>query len=417
MSGKFDLSVSFSHFNGAVVLESKEKYVKIGLTKIHNEDLKQKLRKSVQSYFGMRGQITGEEVCEFIPIDDERLKSEISLRYGESSRENERQNDESEAAMLLDTLLKKAGKSGATDIHIEENRVRFRISGRLEEVSELSLEKSRELVRRIKILSGLNVLESRKGQDGQFVFSGDEQIFVRVSCIPSVSAFSGNEGGSESVVLRLLNVSRVPLSLSELGFEENQIEILKEAVKSAHGLILICGATGSGKSTTAASLLCLVNEMYGGRKKIITIEDPPEYVLDGCTQIKVDEEKGMSFTDSLRFIFRQDPDVIFIGEIRDSLTARTVLQASLTGHLVVATVHTSGINETQIRMKELGVNFAEFSSVLRVIVFQKLVCADDKKLHLEAEVTGGEECVKERKSISTSIPLLTKSQKIREKNA
>lgn len=386
MSGKFDLSVSFSLYNGAVVLESGENLVRIGLTDIDNVELKKKLEKSVRQF--------GNQRCDFVAIDDEKLRHEISLRYGESPRENERMNEGSEAAMLLDTLLCEASRRGATDIHIEENRVRFRICGMLESVTELSSEKSRELIRRIKVLANLNVLESRRGQDGQFVFSAGNQVFVRVSCIPS---FSG-AGAAESVVLRLLNVARLPLSIGELGFSDEQCRNLREVLVKEQGLVLICGATGSGKSTTAASLLMEVGKIFGSKKKIITIEDPPEYVLDGVTQIHVDENCGMNFGEALRFIFRQDPDVIFVGEIRDCETARTVLQASLTGHLVFATVHTSGIRETAIRMKELGVDFSEFSSVLQAVIFQRLVCESGNKVRLEAEVVtrmnqvGMEEC-------------------------
>lgn len=380
---RFDLSVNFSLHNGAVVLESGEDFVKIGLKDIDDEEVKKKLEKSVRSYFAFRGKTqSGRKECLFVPIDEEQLRHEISLRYGESSRENERLNEGSEAGMLLDTLLDEGSRQGASDIHIEEKRVRFRLSGMLCDVTELSAEKSRELVRRIKLLANLNVLESRRAQDGQFVFYGENQLFVRVSCVPSFS----EAGLAESVVLRLLNVSRIPLSLGELGFDKNQCILLKELIKKEQGLVLICGATGSGKSTTAASLLRELVKIHGQKKKIITIEDPPEYVLGGMTQIHVDEEKGMSFCEALRFIFRQDPDVIFVGEIRDGQTARTVLQASLTGHLVFATVHTGGIRETAVRMKELGVDFSEFASVLQAVIYQKLVAADDQELHLQAEI-------------------------------
>lgn len=399
MSEKFDLSVNFSLYNGAVVLDSGENFVKIGLTDISNENLKKKLRKSVKAFYELKGKKIAEEACLFLPLDEQSLKHEISLRYAKSERENERKNDGSEATMLLDTLLSQAGKKGATDIHIEERRVRFRISSRLEEVCELSYEKYLELVRRIKVLANLNVLESRKAQDGHFVFRGQDQIFVRVSCLPSVS---GN-GNSESVVLRLLNVTRIPLSLKELGFTEEQCASLCKFIKNEDGLILICGSTGSGKSTTAASLLMELTKIFGDRKKIITIEDPPEYVLDGITQVHVDGEGGMSFSDALRFIFRQDPDVIFVGEIRDSISARTVLQASLTGHLVLATVHTSGLQETCIRMRELGVDFDELSSVLRAMIYQKLLSDKGEKVRLEAKIMEKKEILAEK---ATNFPKL-----------
>lgn len=399
MSEKFDLSVNFSLYNGAVVLDSGENFVKIGLIDTSNENLKKKLRKSVKAFYELKGKKIAEEACLFLPLDEQSLKHEISLRYAKSERENERKNDGSEATMLLDTLLSQAGKKGATDIHIEERRVRFRISSRLEEVCELSYEKCLELVRRIKVLANLNVLESRKAQDGHFVFRGQDQIFVRVSCLPSVS---GN-GNSESVVLRLLNVTRIPLSLKELGFTEEQCASLCKLIKNEDGLILICGSTGSGKSTTAASLLTELTKIFGDRKKIITIEDPPEYVLDGITQVHVDGEGGMSFSDALRFIFRQDPDVIFVGEIRDSISARTVLQASLTGHLVLATVHTSGLQETCIRMRELGVDFDELSSVLRAMIFQKLLSDKGEKVRLEAKIMEKKEILAEE---ATNFPKL-----------
>lgn len=398
MSGKFDLSVSFSRYNKAVILESSESFVKIGLVHLDDEELKSRLTHSVKSFFEMNGKRVDGDFCSFVQIDEEKLAHEISLRYAQSNRENERKNEGSEVAMLLDTLLNEAAKDGATDIHIEESRVRFRIAGRLKTVSELSGEKSRELVRRIKVLANLNMLENRHGQDGQFVFHGENEIFVRVSCLPAIAGTASNEA-TESVVLRLLNVSRVPLSIEELGFSENQCESLRKMIGKEQGLVLICGSTGSGKSTTAASLLCELNRITESRKKIITIEDPPEYVLEGITQIHVDEATGMSFADSLRYIFRQDPDVIFVGEIRDSLTSRTVLQASLTGHLVFATVHTGSVEETAIRMKELGVDFSTFSSVLLGIIFQKLSFdADDvengSKLKLSAQIEVNEKIFK-----------------------
>ena len=398
MSGKFDLSVSFSRYNKAVILESSECFVKIGLVHLDDEELKSRLTHSVKSFFEMNGKRVDGDFCSFVQIDEEKLAHEISLRYAQSNRENERKNEGSEAAMLLDTLLNEAAKDGATDIHIEESRVRFRIAGRLKTVSELSGEKSRELVRRIKVLANLNMLENRHGQDGQFVFHGENEIFVRVSCLPAIAGTASSEA-AESVVLRLLNVSRVPLSIEELGFSETQCESLRKMIGKEQGLVLICGSTGSGKSTTAASLLCELNRITESRKKIITIEDPPEYVLEGITQIHVDEATGMSFADSLRYIFRQDPDVIFVGEIRDSLTARTVLQASLTGHLVFATVHTGSVEETAIRMKELGVDFSTFSSVLLGIIFQKLSFdADDaengSKLKLSAQIEANEKIFK-----------------------
>ena len=384
MSDKFDLSLSYSHYNGAVVLERQENSVKIGLTDFENMALRKRLSKAVVQFFALKGKnFSQEECCRFEKIDRKTLMHHISLRYGESSREEERKNEGSEAAMLLDTLLNEAIKRGASDIHIEERRVRFRIAGLLEEISELSPEKSRELARRVKLLANLNVLEERQGQDGQFIFSADDEIFVRVSSIPALSCGES----AESLVLRLLNVSRIPLSIKDLGFTPSQCELLKKVIRREQGLVLICGPTGSGKSTTAASLLTELKDFYEDSKKIITIEDPPEYVLDGITQIRVDENTGMSFSQALRFIFRQDPDVIFVGEIRDSLSAKTVLQAALTGHLVFATLHTSGVLQTGVRMKELGVDFSQLSSVTLAMIFQNLSVKKSESVEEGRKVT------------------------------
>ena len=381
----FQLSLSFSLYNKAIVLETKENLIRFGIVEKDDEELKEKLKKSAFAFLNeqnIEGKIfiDEENCCLFEQISLDSLRHEISLRYAVSDTEEKNGGD---AVMLLDTLLSEAGKKGATDIHIEEKCVRFRRYGQMEEVCELSPEKNRELVRRIKVLANLNVLESRMAQDGQFTFSGDDQIFVRVSCIPSLTA----KGSAESLVLRLLNVTKLPLTFEELGFDREQCKKIREVAKSEQGLILIAGATGSGKSTTAASLIREICEIHRERKKIITIEDPPEYLLDGVTQIHVDEDKGMSFAQSLRYVFRQDPDVIFVGEIRDEESARTVLQASLTGHLVIATVHAGGIMESSARMKELGVNFEEYSSVLQALIYQRLKLNEkNRTMELEARL-------------------------------
>lgn len=406
MKRTFELSVSFSLYNGAVVLSQTSERITFGLLDLSDEVLKSKLEKAVRKFFLFdsgsdlsvaaddRKKIGSEKRkwCDFIEITREELENHVSLCYGHSnekvltrtlsgppSRAESMESDKPDAGraaiMLLDLLLNQAGSTGATDIHIEEKQVRFRVEGNLKKICELSPEKSCELVRRIKVLSKLDVMEKRKGQDGQFVFFGRTRIFVRVSVVPHVTVPRSKEyeeNSSETVVMRLLDVSRVPLDIEKLGFDHEECCIIRKMVKNDSGLLLICGATGSGKSTTAASLLSEINRFWNEKKKIITIEDPPEYLLDGVTQIRVDSQLGMSYSDSLRYVFRQDPDVIYIGEIRDELSARTGIQAALTGHLVLATVHASGIEECILRMEELGIGFSTLKTVLKGLIFQQM---------------------------------------------
>lgn len=390
---KFELSVPFSLHNKVCVLEDDGKNVKFGLVDDENQNLKNQLRKNVRRFYHLdENEILA--ACKFEKIGEEKLKKVVSFSYGESEAEknqkaekSEKRSAENAAALLLDSLLNQACSAGATDIHIEENLVRFRVNGVLEKVCALSNEKGRELIRRVKVLSKLDLMETRRGQDGQFVFCKTGNVFVRVSCVPAVSRFflDGKNFDCENVALRLLDTERQPLSLDSLGFSENQAALLKRLSQEKSGLILISGATGSGKSTTAASLLTEIAQESGGRKKIISVEDPPEYALQGVTQIKVDDALGMSFSDSLRFVFRQDPDVIFVGEVRDEISCKTVVQAALTGHLVFATVHAGGIREAVLRMRELGAKEDELKAVLRAVLFQELSFADGKA-RLTAEI-------------------------------
>lgn len=421
---KFELSVPYCLHNKVCVLENSEKKVRFGLVDEKNKKLKNQLENSVRRFYQIEEK-NGFDFCRFEKIGEDELKKYVSFSYGGSEKKEtaeipensskiekfksgnfyvKTKNDfsaENAAALLLDSLIEQASDFGATDIHIEENLVRFRVNGFLEKICVLSFEKGRELVRRVKVLSKLDLIETRRAQDGQFVHKGSGHVFVRVSCVPAVSRFAGektkNAGeNSENLVLRLLDVGKRPLELEKLGFSESQCAVLRRLVNHNDGLILICGATGSGKSTTAASLLLEIEKSWQGRKKIVSIEDPPEYALENVTQIKVDENFGMSFSDSLRFVFRQDPDVIFIGEIRDEISARTAIQASITGHLVFATVHAGGIEECVLRIKEMGTEISLLKAAVRGIVFQRLDFFDGKP-SLFAEIFCGKENFNELK--------------------
>ncbi len=373
---RFELSHKFCMYNGVCLLDRSETVLVFGLLDMDNEPLKEKLRKAVLRIDGRAG-------CEFVKVSLEELESAVGRIYGKSDIKDDVKNDgsRSAASILLDSLICDGRRRGATDIHIEENVVRFRIFGLLENVCELTAEKSSEIVRRVKALAKLNVMERRLGQDGHFVVDGESPLFVRVSCVPSVSSFKG--GLSESVVLRLLDPERVPLNFGALGFDYRQQQSLSEFAWLESGLVLLCGPTGSGKSTTAASILKFISDSEKGARKIISIEDPPEYVLDGVTQIPV--SKQVDFNNALKLVFRQDPDVIFIGEIRDQKSAAIALQASLSGHLVFATLHTDSLEELFMRISELGIAESELRCALRGCVIQKLIHFE-RRIKLEAQV-------------------------------
>lgn len=401
MSDKqFVLSTPFSLYNETVVLTSTDDSIVFGLLDCENEELKGRLSKAVTSFFRSSGK-TGS--CEFVRITREQFEHVASLQYGLSSDGSRAkrltQGSESldtgsgyhAAVLLLDSLLDDARRQGATDIHIEENRVRFRMNGILRHVCNLAPERSSELVRRIKMLAKLDVLGGGKGQDGQFSvsrhaeagerLSEEGQLFVRVSIIPVLSA--QRNGVCESVVLRLLDPARVPLDFAALGFSRKQCSLLHQFAALKNGIVLLCGSTGAGKSTTAAALLTEI--AGGGKRKIITLEDPPEYLLKGVSQIAMDSHFGMDFSDALPLVFRQDPDVIFIGEVRNEKTARTAIQAAVTGHLVFATMHTGGFYETMVRLRQLGADAKDIATVLRGIIVQELECSG-KNVSLHARI-------------------------------
>lgn len=278
--------------------------------------------------------------------------------------------DEAAAVLLLDSILQEARIKGATDIHVEKNVVRFRVNGNLETEYVLQKERFEELVQRIKLLGDMNVLEKRKSQDGHFVYGSENPLFVRVSSVGIV----GEEysGGEESIVLRLLDTKRLPLSLEKLGFSDNQNVVLHRLCTEKNGLVVVCGPTGAGKTTTIASMLMKIQKDRFDTVKIVSLEDPPEYVIPGVTQIQIDEKQGRSFENALKYVFRQDPDVIMIGEIRDENSAETALRASLTGHLVFATVHAGSVEEVLLRLEDLGLKKEIIGAVLKGVVVQEL---------------------------------------------
>lgn len=268
---------------------------------------------------------------------------------------------------LVNMLLTQAVRAGASDIHIEPyrdvSRVRFRLDGVLYERHALEKAYHAALVSRIKVMAKLNIAEKRLPQDGRIAVAlGGRQVGLRVSTLPT--AFG------ERVVLRLLEKSERVLSLAELGLGNDDLRRVQSLVKLSHGMMLITGPTGSGKTTT---LYAMLQALASPERNILTIEDPVEYELEGVGQMQVNAKIGLTFADGLRTLVRQDPDVILIGEIRDAETASIAVQSALTGHLVLSTLHTNDAPSAVARLFDMGVEPFLLSSVLRAVAAQRLV--------------------------------------------
>lgn len=275
---------------------------------------------------------------------------------------------------IVDTLLRHAIIQGASDIHIEpleeEVVVRYRIDGILNDAMKLPKHASGTLVARIKVLSNLKLDQKRLPQDGRFKMEMDGQkVAFRVSMLP---VFFG-----EKIVMRLLRESRSGFSLEGIGFHGSTLERIHKATRATTGIILVTGPTGSGKSTTLYTILDLLNSP---EVNISTIEDPIEYQMPRVNQSQVKPEIGFTFAAGLRSLMRQDPDIIMVGEVRDEETASLAINAALTGHLVLATVHTNSAAGTVARLVDMGVETFLLVSTLRVAIGQRLVrkLSDDK---------------------------------------
>ena len=298
---------------------------------------------------------------------------------------------------MLNSLLLESISRNASDIHIEPERneylIRLRIDGDLEEYTSISSETAGALISRIKLLSELQLVEKRRAQDGKFVFTENEKnIEVRVSIIP---AWNG-----ESVVLRVLDTNAIPLNINQLGFCSKHIEQLNKICELRNSLVLVCGPTGAGKTTTLAALLTKIADK---KIKVVSIEDPVEYRLNGVIQIPVNTSIGMDFNDILRRVFRHDPDVIMIGEIRDEKTATTAVRAALTGHLVFATIHATDAASGILRLLDMEIAPYLLASVFGASIAQRLVKRQNGGRRVAAEILLRDENVIE--AIRNKAPL------------
>lgn len=275
--------------------------------------------------------------------------------------------EDSPIAQTVNLIVEYAIKSGASDIHIEPREkhvlIRYRIDGVLKEANRLPKRTMAALTSRIKILSSLKIDERRAPQDGRFKINMNGRVFAfRVSTLPI------SEG--EKVVMRILDETSEPLSLEQLGFWGKALTDIQEASRQPHGMLLVTGPTGSGKSTTLHSVLHILNKPD---VNISTIEDPVEYKLEGVNQTQVNPVAGMTFVAGLRALLRQDPNIIMVGEIRDGETAGLGVQAALTGHLVFSTLHTNNAATCLPRLLDMNIEPFLIASVVRVVIGQRLV--------------------------------------------
>ncbi len=284
--------------------------------------------------------------------------------------------DKHQTSRALEVLLGGAIAISASDIHIEPEeaavRIRYRLDGMLEDVTDFPHEVYKYVLARLKLLSGMKLNVRESAQDGRFSIKIEgSEIEIRTSIIPGAYG--------ESVVMRILNPESIRLPFEELGMDTYFFDILAREIKRPNGMILTTGPTGSGKTTT---LYAILRKVYNPEVKIITIEDPIEYHLEGVSQTQVNVEKEYTFANGLRAALRQDPDIIMVGEIRDAETADTAINASLTGHLVLSTLHTNNAAGVIPRLINLGVNPAIIASALTVSLAQRLVrklCTECKK--------------------------------------
>ncbi len=317
---------------------------------------------AINKYYGFSGSI------------DEVVDQALAEGLGKDRADQEAQ--EAPIIRLVNQLILRGVNEGATDVHFEPDekvlRVRYRLDGALQQGFLLPKQLQPSVIARIKILADLNIAESRIPQDGKIRFQvGKKDVDLRVSTLPTIHG--------ENVVMRILDKSKVILGLEDLGFSPQNLEIFTEMIQRPHGIILVTGPTGSGKTTTLYTALAHINSLD---KKIATLEDPVEYQLSVIRQTQINEEIGMTFASGLRSLLRQDPDVILVGEMRDSETAEMAIRAALTGHLVFSTLHTNDAAGALPRLIDMGLDPYLLASSIIMVLAQRLVrkiCPDCKE--------------------------------------
>lgn len=354
----------FIESSRVLILEQNEQTVTVGYT----DNTDEKARETIKNYH--------EQKVTFIKIPEIELTPWISKTFNTNEEHEESQSidkleDNATIVNFVNSILLEGIKRKASDIHIEASdgfyTVRFRIDGSLKIHSKYYDNRFDEISARIKIMANLNVMEKRKPQDGRITVAlEDKKIDLRISVVPTADG--------ESIVLRILlcdeGTENSFEKLENLGFSKNDMSNIRRMLKVQHGLILVTGPTGSGKTTTMTAML---REILNSEIKIVTIEDPVEIRLPGVTQIQVNDQIDLTFDSILRRVLRQDPDVIMVGEIRDEKTARLCIRSALTGHLVLSTLHTNDSIGTITRLINMGIEPYIVANVLKGAIAQRLV--------------------------------------------
>ncbi|MCD6219448.1 type II secretion system ATPase GspE [Candidatus Calescamantes bacterium] len=340
-------------------IDSLEKVLGVKLKAVLTSD--REIEQAISRYYGVE-----EETID--TILEELTEQDISFAEGVAQETEEVElAEEAPIIRLVSLLILEAFRSRASDIHVEPManrlRIRYRIDGILHEVPAPPKRLEGAVISRIKILSGMDIAEKRLPQDGRIMVNVlGRHLDLRVSSLPGIHG--------ESVVMRILDKSSLLLGITELGFLEEDLERWKRVISLPNGIILVTGPTGSGKTTT---LYAVLNELNLPDRKIITIEDPVEYQLSGINQLQVKPQIGLTFASSLRSILRQSPDIIMVGEIRDTETAEIAVRAALTGHLVFSTLHTNDAAGAVTRLIDMGIKPFLVASAVQAVMAQRLV--------------------------------------------
>ncbi len=318
------------------------------------------INKAIEKYYGLEEESAGDIVTEMHAQSEDEAQGTTPITEMEESSDP--------VVRFVRTMLVEAIRSGTSDIHVEPNenylRVRFRKDGSLIEKYRPPTQIARALSSRLKIMSGLDITETRKPQDGRLKVQvpGRPPVDFRMSVLPTVRG--------EKVVLRILDKSNLKLDLRDLGFETEELEKFLSALRRPQGLILTTGPTGSGKTTTLYSAL---NEIHDVTRNISTAEDPVEFNIDGINQVQIKPDVGFGFPEALRSFLRQDPDVILVGEIRDMITGKIAFEAASTGHLVLSTLHTNDATKTIDRLVNMGIPGFLITSTVEMVLAQRLI--------------------------------------------
>ena len=313
------------------------------------------VRRALESLYSVQGRI------------EEAMAEVAQTRVREPERKEEASATDAPVIRLVNNIIEQAVREEASDIHIEpferSTRVRFRVDGALFDSADFSKNLHPAVASRVKIMSNMDIAEKRRPQDGRILMKSDgRRVDLRVSTLPTING--------EKVAIRVLDPAAAKVGLELLGLEDDEKGLIDDIIAVPYGLALVTGPTGSGKSTTLYSILEVVNKPD---VNVVTVEDPVEYTIQGVSQVQINEKAGLTFSDTLRAILRQDPDKIMVGEIRDTETAALAIRAALTGHLVLSTLHTNDAPGSLIRLVDMGIQpFLVASSVVAVIA-QRLV--------------------------------------------